>query len=1099
MSLPKYTKADLVHWFGEREVQKAQAYVPKYRDLQVNDGVLTASVKGTAARPYRQSVFFLAENRLPYSQCSCPLGGNCKHVVGALLAALERPGLVSTASRSDRQVLEWLDTLRTQSEEKKPGKAPTHALVYLIAPDGRGGMNVNLHKVRVSHVGGEMVLRGDPERWDNIQAALARPPSFVGDEDLRILRLLSMEPASGRFGEYHFPAGSAGAEALLERLIATGRCMLGFPEPLHVGASRPGRLVWVEEPSIGVYPSLLSEPACDGYCVFENPWYLDGERREMGPVDSDISAAMWRRLAACPPLSEEHLPLVAQVLGEVLPGRPLPAPAEEPTVVDGPFRPLLHLYMCELSSPVYWHGYPLNTRRIEVAELAFLYGEYLIDPLDKRETFRAEDGGWVRFNRDSEAEARALAQLKKVGLLPMPLETDDYFGRTLLHRTHLNPSERVVTFGMEAQGKWPDFVERARPLLENEGWVIDIDPEFAHQPLLEVEQWDARVEEGEDGWFSLDMGVMVEGERLALAPLLHGLFNTDPRWLDKGRLNRIPNAERIALRLPDGRQLGVPAERIKPLARTLIDLFDRPPGDSLRLSRFDAPRLDALARGQDWALSGHERLMSLARALGDRGAVHRMKPPKSFQGSLRPYQQQGLGWMQFLREQNLGGILADDMGLGKTAQTLAHLETERVAGRLDKPVLVILPTSLVFNWKREAARFAPELRVLSLHGPERSQHFSRIAEQDVVLSTYPLLPRDRETLIAQSWSWLILDEAQTVKNIKSQGAQIIRELDARHRLCLTGTPMENHLGELWTQMDFLLPGFLGDEKSFQKAFRRPIEKEGDQGRAQLLSRRIAPFILRRRKEDVASELPPKTEIVRRVELTGKQRDLYETVRSAMDEKVRQAIGEKGFARSQIVILDALLKLRQVCCHPALLKIDAAAKVKESAKLDLLMDMLPELVDEGRRILVFSAFTGMLDTIAVELDKRKIAHVRLSGETRDRESVVSRFQDGDVPVFLISLKAGGVGLNLTAADTVIHYDPWWNPAAEDQATDRAHRIGQTRQVFVYKLIAEGSIEEKILALQEKKAALAEGVLGEDGAALSKFDEAEVRALLAPLPA
>ncbi|MCL2345697.1 MAG: DEAD/DEAH box helicase, partial [Desulfobulbus sp.] len=455
-------------------------------------------------------------------------------------------------------------------------------------------------------------------------------------------------------------------------------------------------------------------------------------------------------------------------------------------------------------------------------------------------------------------------------------------------------------------------------------------------------------------------------------------------------------------------------------------------------------------------------------------------------------------WLQFLRAQNLSGILADDMGLGKTAQTLAHLLLEKEEGRLDRPALIVLPTSLIFNWKHEAARFAPDLRVLSLHGPERKSRFAEIPEHDVALTTYPLLWRDADDLMQHRYHLLILDEAQTVKNAQSRSAEAVRKIEARHRLCLTGTPLENHLGELWSQFDFLLPGFLGSSRQFTRHWRTPIEKQGDSERRQLLARRIRPFILRRKKEDVAEELPPKTIIVRSVELEGGQRDLYETVRAAMDAKVRDEIAQKGFARSQIVILDALLKLRQVCCDPRLVRATAAKKVKERAKLDLLMAMLPELVDEGRRILVFSQFTSMLALIQQDLDEAGIAYVTLTGDTVDRETPIRRFQEGEAPVFLISLKAGGVGLNLTAADTVIHYDPWWNPAVENQATDRAHRLGQDKPVFVYKLIVRGSIEEKILALQERKAELAAGILSEDRGVEVKFGNDDLAALFEPLP-
>jgi SNF2 family DNA or RNA helicase len=398
----------------------------------------------------------------------------------------------------------------------------------------------------------------------------------------------------------------------------------------------------------------------------------------------------------------------------------------------------------------------------------------------------------------------------------------------------------------------------------------------------------------------------------------------------------------------------------------------------------------------------------------------------------------------------------------------------------------------------EAARFAPALSLLALQGVDRKLRFDGIPRHDVVLTTYPLLWRDAAELTRFKYHMLILDEAQTVKNSRSQGAEVVRRIDARHRLCLTGTPLENHLGELWSQFDFLLPGFLGDANTFARYWRTPIEKQGDTQRRDLLAQRIRPFILRRRKEEVAPELPPKTVILRKVELTGGQRDLYEAVRASMDVMVREEIASKGFGRSQIVILDALLKLRQVCCDPRLVKVPIAQKVKERAKLDLLMTMVPELVDEGRRILVFSQFTGMLALVEQEMKRAGIDYELLTGDTTDRERPVRRFQAGEVPVFLVSLKAGGVGLNLTSADTVIHYDPWWNPAAENQATDRAHRIGQDKPVFVYKLIVAGSIEEKILALQERKADLADGILSADSNAVLKFGEDDIAALFAPLP-
>jgi len=424
---------------------------------------------------------------------------------------------------------------------------------------------------------------------------------------------------------------------------------------------------------------------------------------------------------------------------------------------------------------------------------------------------------------------------------------------------------------------------------------------------------------------------------------------------------------------------------------------------------------------------------------------------------------------------------------------------EKQAGRLDRPALAVLPTSLLFNWLAETRRIAPDLRVLLLQGPERGQHFHRLNDYDLVLSTYPLLWRDIAALAIPPWHLLILDEAQTVKNAASLAAKAVRRLSARHCLCLTGTPLENHLGELWAQFDFLMPGFLGDARSFQRLWRKPIEVNGESLRAQLLSARVRPFILRRRKEDVATELPALTTVTRKIQLYGQQRDLYESVRVAADVQVRRVLQRRGFAGAQITVLDALLKLRQVCCDPRLVKGVEFAPDTERAKLELLSEMLPELVDEGRRVLVFSQFAEMLALIQAELAALELPFLTLTGATpvSQRAEVVRRFQALEVPILLISLKAGGVGLNLTAADTVIHVDPWWNPAVEAQASARAHRIGQDKPVFVYKLVVAGSIEERMLELQARKAELAEGVLGADTAEAVKFSAEDLALLLAPL--
>ncbi len=386
--------------------------------------------------------------------------------------------------------------------------------------------------------------------------------------------------------------------------------------------------------------------------------------------------------------------------------------------------------------------------------------------------------------------------------------------------------------------------------------------------------------------------------------------------------------------------------------------------------------------------------------------VEQLDPPAGFIGTLRPYQQRGMEWLVFLSRLGLGACLADDMGLGKTVQVLAHLLEEKRCGRMDRPSLVVAPTSVVTNWKHEAERFAPELRVLVLHGQSRKAQFGRLAEHDLVLTTYPLLSRDREHLQQQPYHVVILDEAQFVKNAKTKAAKAARELEARHRLCLTGTPMENHLGELWSLFHILLPGLLGDSRQFRKLFRTPIEKHDDRQRRDQLAARVRPFLLRRTKDQVVADLPPKTEMTRTIELERGQRDLYESIRLAMNSRVRKEIALKGLERSTIVILDALLKLRQVCCDPRLVKIEAARKVHVSAKFDALMEMLGEMLEEGRRILLFSQFTSMIKLIEEELRKRDVPWVKITGNTRDRDTPIRRFQRREVPLFLLSQKAGG---------------------------------------------------------------------------------------------
>jgi hypothetical protein len=737
--------------------------------------------------------------------------------------------------------------------------------------------------------------------------------------------------------------------------------------------------------------------------------------------------------------------------------RPEPAAANAPetgsVIVERPVTPILHLQ--RLPCPDEFG----RVQMLDALTLDFDYEDVVVGADDERQFLRVEGpAGPVFIRRRTEEEGKAFATLLEDGFVQMRIND-----------ARIAKGRRVLMFrGREAGSSWHRFVALRVPELQAQGWRSRIDRDFGPRLVETVGAYDVQVADAAKGKFSLEFGIEIDGVREPLLPILS-------RLLERGGIDaaQIIDGELIT-NLDDGRVVKLPAERIRRLLAVMGDLIEsagRVADGVMVLPQGEANTVLELEDLLTTRWQNAAAIESYVERFRNMPEIVPVALPDTFTAHLRPYQQHGVDWLQHLGHYGLGGFLADEMGLGKTAQTIAHICVELAAGRLDRPALIVVPTSLIANWTAELGKFAPHLRIAVLHGVDRHERRDRLDDTHVAITTYTVLTRDIEAMKELPWHMVVLDEAQAIKSPDAKATRAVCQLNTKHRLCLSGTPIENNLGELWSQFAFLMPGLLGDRRGFAKRFRTPIEKNGDDIRRMQLIRRIKPFILRRTKAEVATELPPKHTILRRITLAPEQRELYETIRGTLYETVREQVADRSLAQSRIIVLDALLKLRQACCDPRLVKLKAAKEVDVSSKLDDMLEMLGEMIPEGRRILLFSQFTSMLDLIKPRLAEAKIPFVELRGDTRDRAEPVRAFQAGEVPLFLISLKAGGRGLNLTAADTVIHYDPWWNPAVEDQASDRAHRIGQKKSVFVYKMIAADTVEERIIELQQRKAELA----------------------------
>ena len=690
--------------------------------------------------------------------------------------------------------------------------------------------------------------------------------------------------------------------------------------------------------------------------------------------------------------------------------------------------------------------------------------------------------------------------------MPDPANVRRYTARDLAAEHNAFMRLRQAGFsGPDAQGHWQlngqdrvlAYFSRLHPRLERE-WEVSLEERLetsTRKNLVRVQPRFQITPSGER-WFDLEVSYVAEdGERFSAADIQRLVLGGG-----QGRAR-------------SGKTVLIDTGAVEELQEVLLDCSPEQREGRYRMGAAQAGFLDASLREQGHAVQAPPAWRD--RVAQQTGTVPRDCPPLgALESVLRPYQKQGVAWIRFLRDHGFGGVLADEMGLGKTLQVLAHCAS--LNGSADTkpahPTLIVCPTSLVTNWAAEAARFAPKLRVLVLSGPQRHKLFAQIPSHDLVITSYALLRRDIEQHRAHSFDTAVLDEAQHIKNRSTQNAKAVKAIPAEHRLVLTGTPLENSVLDLWSLFDFLMPGYLGASDDFRERYEVPITQQRDTGAMARLGKRIRPFLLRRLKKDVLQDLPAKLEHVSYCDLTPTQSTVYAQVLAATRKQVDSAVEANGLAKSRMVILTALLRLRQICCDLRLLEADGARAADESegastapagastppedsGKLQLFGELLDQSLDGGHRLLVFSQFTRMLGLLKEEMKRREVEFCYLDGSIVDRAGEVARFQSpSGPPVFLISLKAGGVGLNLTQADTVVHFDPWWNPAVEDQATDRAHRIGQSRVVSSYKLITRGTVEEKIVTLQQRKREIIASTLTDEEAFTESLSWDEIRELL-----
>lgn len=1112
---------ELLDDFDTKTLERAFDYVRSGHVKQLTGdpaNVLVATVHNGRGTHYQQRIQLTRGGAIE-AACTCPVGSNCKHAAAALIVWMAQgargPSQQSWQRPLSRGVQTWLERateLLAQSngpaEHSEEQRSPDYPekikerLLYVLDLQ-LDGLKVSIWKGRVNAQG--TGLNAGMQRYHILQNLRTSVPKFIRPVDLELVGELA--EARLIYGQYSYGMYSDVPEVLrrgpkvdaqlIERICNTGRCFVtnDTRHPLRWSSQeRPPDLSWQTGPSGA---QKLCFAAGQAARLGSEMIWVDKDAGLAGRFINAPSEDVVRLVMHSPEIAPQDLPAVAKALPSTLGmlALPKPVPIKE---VTRPAQTKTARLTLDVAKTRARGWYREKVAILPTLTLRFDYEGTQVAYDDFEQPRIVTSNEVITLTRDTDWEAACFARLEEAGAI-RPDEGDFTPGDKML--------DADLVFPEDPSREAMRFTFQIVPQLRADGWEVTQSAKWPYQLSSQEAELSVSTQPGNGesfqghNWFSLGFQAKIGSETTDIAPLVAAFLEQIAEDYDPRNLPELESfAEDLETRpvyVSVGKD-GYAALSLAPIA-SVLHMFLRRQSEMEHMhpseARLAADVRDALA-GSDVRFSDNAGILPLAEAFRSLSEERDYDPPSSLRAELRPYQAFGADWMTRLANAGFGGVLADDMGLGKTLQALTTVLARKEAGQ--GPSLLIAPTSLLYSWQSQAAQFAPDLKLLTLHGLKRKDLVDQIPDADLVLTTYPLLTRDKDILCAQVWNMIIVDEAQTLKNPASQMAKALRALSCSSRLALTGTPVENSLEDLWTLFDWVVPGLLGNRKTFADVFRKPIEKLGDASAQARLNRRVRPFLLRRTKEDVATELPPRTEILDYVELSKPQQALYETVRTAMDERVREAVTARGLNGAQITILDALLKLRQVCCDPRLVKSEAARSVTESAKRQRLTELLRELVAEGRRVLVFSQFTSMLDLVAEDLREAGTEFALLTGQTKDRKAVLEAFQKGNAPVFLLSLKAGGVGLTLTEADTVILYDPWWNPAVERQAMDRAHRIGQDKPVFVYRLVAKGTVEEKILSLQARKQALADALLSNpDTPIAGLFDEDILNDLFAPL--